>query len=269
MSQAIRPLTQVNRIYGYCRVSTKEQVRNGISIETQQKQITEFVKQKYNRPVDEWFVDEGISGKANIVDRPGSRALTDTMDECDVLVCTRLDRFSRSTSDLLSIIPNLEATNVTLFFCEQFADVPIVYPKFEGEKGLRTRFDMAEMTNKIMLMVLSAVAEIEHGMIKDRLGDGKIEWAERGYAIGGSIPFGFKAEKQRVGEGKSARTRTKLVRDPETYPIYLSILRLKKRGLGPRRIANQINSLYKGADMSYSRVRKILDRKFQGLPEVA
>lgn len=269
MSQAIRPLTQINRIYGYCRVSTKEQVRNGISIETQQKQITEFVKGKYNRPVDEWFFDEGISGKENIIDRPGSRAMTDVMDECDVLVCTRLDRFSRSTSDLLSIIPNLEATNVTLFFCEQFGDVPIVYPKFEGEKGLRTRFDMAEMTNKIMLMVLSAVAEIEHGMIKDRLGDGKIEWAERGYAIGGSVPYGYKAEKQRVGEGKGARMRTKLVRDPETFPIYQSIMRLHKRGLGCRRIANQINSLYKGADMKYSKVRKIVDRKFQGLPEVA
>ena len=57
----------------------------------------------------------------------------------------------------------------------------------------------------------------------------------------------------------------------ETQPAAdrMQILRLKKRGLGPRRIANQINSLYKGADMNYSRVRKILDRKFQGLPEVA
>jgi hypothetical protein len=34
--QVIRPVTQINMIYGYCRVSTKEQSKSGVSIETQQ-----------------------------------------------------------------------------------------------------------------------------------------------------------------------------------------------------------------------------------------
>jgi DNA invertase Pin-like site-specific DNA recombinase len=42
------------------------------------------------------------------------------------------------------------------------------------------------MANKIMLMVLSAVAEIEHANIKDRFGEGKVDWASRGFSIGGS-----------------------------------------------------------------------------------
>ena len=273
---SINPIKKVNKIYGYVRVSTDEQAAHGISLETQKKEISEFVKGKYHCEVDAFFEDDGYSGKIPVIvngeanpERPGMADLLNNLEEYDVVITTRLDRLSRSTNDLLGLIPYFQEVYMTLFFCEQFGDVPVVYPKPSSEAGLKARFDMGDMANKIMLMVLSAVAEIEHGMIKDRLGDGKIEWAERGYAIGGSIPFGFKAEKQRVGEGKSARTRTKLVRDPETYPIYLSILRLKKRGMGPRRIANQINSLYKGADMNYSRVRKILDRKFQGLPEVA
>jgi len=45
----ISPLKQINNIYGYVRVSTKEQVRSGVSLEVQQQQITDFVKEKYNR----------------------------------------------------------------------------------------------------------------------------------------------------------------------------------------------------------------------------
>ena len=161
------PNKQVNNIYGYVRVSTLEQARNGSSIELQKDMITEFVKDKYNREVTEFFADEGVSGTIPILDRPESRRLTDVMDEHDVIVTTRLDRFSRSSKNLLNIMPVLEDTKVTLFFCEQFGDIPIVYPKTKEDKGLGARFDMNEITNKIMVMVLSATAEIEHGTIMD------------------------------------------------------------------------------------------------------
>ena len=261
----IRPITQINMIYGYCRVSTKEQSKSGVSIETQQSLISEFVKNKYNRPVDEWFIDDGVSGTVDILERPGSRDMTDVMDESDVIVCTRLDRLSRSTSDLLSMIPVLQETNITLFFCEQFGDMPIVYPKFEDEKGLKSRFDMSDMANKIMLMVLSAVAEIEHANIKDRFGEGKVDWAARGFFIGGSPPFGYTLEPVKIGN----KTRKRLVEHPEEQKVLKSIHRLHSRGLAPNRIAKQINSLYKDQKMYGTKVRRILDRKYQGLSSAA
>jgi putative DNA-invertase from lambdoid prophage Rac len=178
------PLKQINNIYGYVRVSTKEQVKSGVSIDQQINNISEFVKEKYNRDVDQFFIDDGVSGTRPILDRPASRELTDVIDRYDVVVSTRLDRLSRSSGDLLNTIPTLEEIGITLFFCEQFGDMPIVYPKQDGKTGLKSRFDMSEMANKIMLMVLSAVAEIEHATIKDRFGDGKVDWASRGYGIG-------------------------------------------------------------------------------------
>jgi DNA invertase Pin-like site-specific DNA recombinase len=212
-------------IYGYCRVSTKEQSKSGVSIETQQSLISEFVKNKYNRPVDKWFIDD----------------------------------------DLLSMIPVLQETNITLFFCEQFGDMPIVYPKFADEKGLKSRFDMSDMANKIMLMVLSAVAEIEHANIKDRFGEGKVDWAARGFFIGGSVPFGYIAEPVKIGN----KTRKRLVEHPEEQKVLKSIHRLRARGLAPNSIAKQINSLYKGQNMYGTKVRRILDRKYQGLSSAA
>ena len=249
----IQPSKRINKIYGYCRVSTVEQARHGVSIELQKRHIEEFVREKYNREVDGFYFDEGVSGKVDILDRDGSRALTDAIDEWDIVVCTRLDRLSRSTHDLLQMIPNLQESNVTLFFCEQFGDVPIVYPRETSGKGLRSKFDMNQMTNQIMLMVLSAVAELEHGIIKDRFADGKVDWANRGYSIGGSVPYGF--EKVRERHGNNSRTRLVPVEDEQR--VIRTIHRLADCGLGPQKIAKQV--------MSRHKVRRILERKEQGL----
>ena len=125
---------------------------------------------------------------------------------------------------------------------------------------------MNEMANQIMLMVLSAVAEIEHSTIKDRFGDGKVDWASRGYFIGGSAPYGYKKVQEKHGN----KTRTRLEEIPEEQDVLLTIYKLRDRGLGPRKIAKQVASLHTCAeDISYSKVRRILDRKFQGIGEAA
>jgi len=258
----IQPGKRINKIYGYCRVSTVEQAKHGVSIELQKRHIEEFVREKYNREVDGFFFDEGYSGKIDILDRPGSSRLTKTIEDWDIVVCTRLDRLSRSTQDLLQIIPDLQESNVTLYFCEQFGDVPIVYPRASGAKGLRAKFDMNQMTNQIMLMVLSAVAELEHGIIKDRFADGKVDWANRGYSIGGSVPYGFEKVEERHG----ANRRTRLVPVEDEQRVIRTIQRLSDRGLGHQKIATQVRSLHANArDMSRHKVRRILERKEQGL----
>jgi DNA invertase Pin-like site-specific DNA recombinase len=258
------PLKQINNIYGYVRVSTDEQVKSGISLETQKQQISEFVREKYNREVTEFFADEGISGTHAVLDRPASRDMTDVIDDRhDVVICTRLDRLSRSSSDLLGLDSKvLQEIGITLYFCEQFGEMPIVYPDAAKSKGLDAKFDMNSMANQIMLMVLSAVAEIEHATIKDRFAAGKLDWASRGYAIGGSAPYGYRHVEVKTG----SKTRKYLEEVPEEQAVLRSIYRLNKRGLGPRKIAKQVNSLHDIPPLTHSKVQRILGRKFQGVP---
>jgi DNA invertase Pin-like site-specific DNA recombinase len=262
----MKPIKQINNVYGYIRVSTHEQVANGSSLENQKQLITEFVQEKYNRPVDKFFIDAGVSGTIGITERPASKELTDTIDAHDVIVATRLDRLSRSSGDLLNTIPVLEDTGVTLYFCQQFGDVPIVYPKTKDATGLKFKFDMNEMANRIMLMVLSAVSEIEHGAIKDRLADGKVVWAEKGYSIGGHTPFGYEKAYEKVGN----KMHTKLIPIEEEQAVLKTIYNCRKRGLGARRIAKQVSNRHPGYEnFSVNKVAKIINRKFQGLPESA
>ena len=56
----MNPAKQINNIYGYVRVSTSEQAVNGISLETQKDLINNFVKDKFNRTVDKFFIIRGI-----------------------------------------------------------------------------------------------------------------------------------------------------------------------------------------------------------------
>jgi DNA invertase Pin-like site-specific DNA recombinase len=82
----IEPRKQVNNIYGYIRVSSEQQARDGSSLEEQKRSIEEFVANKYGgRKVDQFFTDAGISGMKPLLERPGSRELTDTMDANDVI----------------------------------------------------------------------------------------------------------------------------------------------------------------------------------------
>ena len=59
----IQPRKQINNIYGYVRVSSEQQVKDGSSLDEQKRSIEEFVANKYGgRKVDQFFTDAGISG---------------------------------------------------------------------------------------------------------------------------------------------------------------------------------------------------------------
>ena len=259
-------LKHINNIYGYVRVSTEEQAVNGISLETQKEKINKFVKEKFNREVDQFFVDAGVSGTVPITNRPASRELTDVMDGHDIVISTRLDRLSRTTTDLLHMIPIFEQSGVTYYLCEQFGEMPVVYPKLKTKNSLETRFNMEAMANQIMIMVLSAVAEIEHGTTVDRLKEGKLVWAEKGYSIGGKTPFGYKKVEEKVKWGNRVKRRIKLVEIPEEQEVLKFIHKCRKRGMGSRRISKQIDAHFPDfAPFPYYMIEKIFRRKVQGL----
>ena len=261
-----QPKKQIRNIYGYCRVSTIEQADNGISIETQKELISKFVKDKFNKSVTEWFIDAGVSGTEPILQRDQCRAMTDVIDEYDIIVVTRIDRLSRSCKDLLATVPVLEEIGVILYICEQFNDMPIVYPKEQAAKGLEAKYDMNLLVNQIMLMVLSAVAEMEFYNTKSRFAEGKVSWAKKGYSVGGSPPFGFSFKQERLPHGDGMKTRKKLVEIPEEQDVLKTIYACRKRGLGARRIAKQVASRHSGFEnFTPHKVTKILSRKYQGV----
>ena len=100
-------------IVAYLRVSTDEQVRNGVSLEVQAASIQAWAI-SLHATVLMTFEDAGVSG-TGIRQRPGlQRALTLACERKAVLAVFSLSRLSRSTKDTLQIAERLDKAGADL-----------------------------------------------------------------------------------------------------------------------------------------------------------
>jgi DNA invertase Pin-like site-specific DNA recombinase len=88
----------------YGRVSTGRQADSGLGLDDQAELVTEACRRRGFKVVGD-FVDPGKSGKRK-VRRPGLEAALAMLDDgdADVLVCAKVDRLSRSTTDMGHIL---------------------------------------------------------------------------------------------------------------------------------------------------------------------
>ena len=91
-------------VYGYARVSTKGQDKNGNSAEAQEKML------KDNGAVKIYY--DAITGVK--MDRPELTKLVEILKEGDVLVVTKLDRLGRSLSKTTELITELIDKGVSI-----------------------------------------------------------------------------------------------------------------------------------------------------------
>lgn len=155
----------------YTRVSTQEQAESGTSLETQRQRCRNYIESRGWQLVRE-FQDAGVSGAKEIGDRP---AFSNLMTACqgggvDVVVVTKLDRFSRSILHALQAFAELEHCKVIV----ECTDEP-------NEPGLIRNIKLA-------------VAEDERKRIAERMTLGKRAIAAKGYWTGGVLPYGFRSE---------------------------------------------------------------------------
>lgn len=111
--------TQKKIAYGYARVSTKEQMKDGISIETQHARIKGECE-KRELKLEKIFTD-AISGK-DIESRPQLLEMLSTVEKGDCIVFTDLSRLSRSTKDALTILEDMAEKGIKLICLAQDID---------------------------------------------------------------------------------------------------------------------------------------------------
>ncbi len=131
-------------IYGYARVSTRGQARDGNSIEGQENQLRDAGC--------EVLYAESCTGTR--MDRPKFTELMSRMKRGDRLVVTKLDRFARTTSGGIDTIRNLLERGVSVHILNM---------------GLIDNTP----TGRLMVTMLLAFAEFERDMIVERTSSGK------------------------------------------------------------------------------------------------
>jgi DNA invertase Pin-like site-specific DNA recombinase len=137
------------RAIGYCRVSTDEQGRSGLGLESQRETIEREVERRDGWVLERVYTDVA-SGKSLRRRHEFADALAAlAAGEADVLVVAKLDRLSRSVSDFAAILARSQAETWELDICDL---------------GVDTTTPSGKMVAQIMMVL----AEWEREMIGDR-----------------------------------------------------------------------------------------------------
>lgn len=140
------------RLFGYARVSTSQQ-----SLDIQIKALKEAGVRK-NR-----IFSDKITGSK--VDREGLNLLRVKVEPGDVLIVKKLDRLGRDTADMINLIKEFDQLGVAIRFLDD---------------GISTEGTMGKM----IVTILSAVAEAERARILERTNEGRIEAKAKGVKFG-------------------------------------------------------------------------------------
>lgn len=167
---------KTRRCYIYTRVSTSMQV-DGYSLDAQKDKLKKYAEFQ-DMVVAGEYSDEGKSGK-NIEGRPQFMQMLKDIesgkDKVEFVLVFKLSRFGRNAADVLSSLQRMQDFGVNLICVED---------------GI----DSSKDSGKLMISVLSAVAEIERENILVQTMEGRRQKAREGKWNGGFAPYGYKLE---------------------------------------------------------------------------
>lgn len=162
------------KCYIYTRVSTMMQV-DGFSLDAQKDKLRKYAEYQ-DWEIAAEYSDEGCSGK-NIQGRPEFSRMMADIEECkdgvSYVLVFKLSRFGRNAADVLNSLQIMQDFGVNLICVED---------------GI----DSSKDAGKLMISVLSAVAEIERENIRTQTMAGREQKAREGKWNGGFAPYGYK-----------------------------------------------------------------------------
>lgn len=140
------------RLFGYARVSTSQQ-----SLNVQIKALKEAGVR-----ADRIFSDKATGSNT---EREGLQTLKMKVEKGDVVLVTKLDRLGRDTADMVTLVKEFDHLGVGIRFLQD---------------GLSTEGTMGKM----VVTILSAVAEAELARILERTNEGRLEAKASGVKFG-------------------------------------------------------------------------------------
>lgn len=218
-------------VYGYTRVSTITQAKEGESLEAQKRQILSYAISKGLELNEESiFIEAGVSGGVEFGSRPEGAKLTELVTQGDIIIFPKLDRAFRNTRNALNVLHEMKERSVHIHFIDLGGDVT--------GNGI----------GAIIFTILSAFATFEKERIATRIREVKQIKKAQGKFTGGKAGFGYE-----VIEGVK-------VANKDEQKVISEMRRLKGRGKSYRYIASWLKAK-KDVEMSFMGVRNLIISK--------
>ena len=220
----------------YLRQSTVKQELSGLGIEAQREIIRNYLKDK--KAISEYIETE--SGKKS--DRP---KLTEALEECrkngSVLIVAKLDRLSRN----VAFTSKLLESDVEIVFCD--------FPE----------------ANKLVLHIISSIAEYEAGLISQRTRQSLQAKKARGCRLGKSENLTNNLERAIVESVKT--NKTKADNNPNNMRAIAMLHSLLMQGKSLSEMTGILNRqgfvTSKGCKFRITQVKRLIIRAGLELPQ--
>lgn len=193
------------KVVGYIRVSTDKQADEGVSLDAQRAKITAYCV-AMDLELVAIVEDAGLSAKS--LDRPGLHAALAMLEsgKSQALLVTKLDRLTRNVRDLGDLIEKFFSKYSLLSMADQI--------------------DTRSATGRLMLNVLTSVAQWERETAGERTRDAMAHMKAKGEFTGGnSAPYGFSVQNGKLVPVESEQEVIRVAKD------------LQNAGLSRREIA--------------------------------
>ncbi|WP_084591359.1 recombinase family protein [Ureibacillus sinduriensis] len=212
----------------YVRVSTDEQAKHGYSIAAQLEKLEAYCISQGWELVKQ-FIDDGYSAKD--LNRPQFQEMLQQIKAggIDVLLVYRLDRLTRSVSDLYEILNELDKYNC----------------KFKSATEV---YDTTNAMGRLFITLVAAIAQWERENTAERVRMGMEKKTKLGEWKGGMAPFGYKVinGKLEIDEFESEIIK-EIFMLSKTFGFYTIAKQLTLKGISTR----------KGGDWHVDSVRAI------------
>ncbi|MGP4107943.1 recombinase family protein [Virgibacillus sp. L01] len=210
---------QQKKVAIYARVSTTEQAEVGYSIDEQVRTLRGLCEREgyviYNE-----YVDRGISGK-NITGRPAlQQLLNDAQNkEFDIVLVWKMNRFSRKSLDLLTIVEMLQKKQI-------------------GFRSITEQYETETPAGRLQFQMMAAISEFERANIAENVKMGMLARAKEGSWNGGQV-LGYDVVS--TPSDNSKKKVSKLVVNELEAQTVRKIFQLYTEGHGYKSITGHLN----------------------------
>lgn len=211
-------MKKIEPVAAYIRVSTTEQKLHGLSLDAQKMKLIAYAK-KHGMKIVEWYMDEGVSGRKLIRNRPElQRMIHDAQKgNFERIIFIKLDRFFRSVAEYHECMKQI---------------APVVWSTTEED------YDLTTANGRMLVNMKLTIAEMEADVTGERIKLVNEYKTATGQPLSGSQPFGWMIAKD------ESTGRKKVVKDPDEAPILEEILQHFMTYQSKRKSVTYLHSKY-------------------------
>lgn len=225
--------SKVELVACYVRCSTQEQKLHGLSIPAQKNLLSSFAE-KNNMRIVEWYIDEGVSGRKLIKNRPElQRMMHDAQKGMFTrILMIKIDRFFRSVAEYHEFMKKI---------------APVVWTATEED------YDLTTANGRMLVNMKLTIAELEADQTGERIRIVNDYKVQTGQPLWGkpALPFGFK-----VGVD-TATGRKNVIRDENEEAVVYDLIEHFLTHQSKRKTMSYIQAKY-NIKFSYNSMTRLL-----------